>query len=116
MEVDANERRLWFDVQGPALVPEGPAMRERPTVVLLYGGPGSSDHSYLKPDVSRLAEVAQVVYLDLPGHGRSEWGDPAEWSLESSGGPVLEGAGHFTRKDAPERYWLLSADFVAQPR
>ena len=26
--------------------------------------------------------MAQVVYLDLRGHGRSEWGDPAEWSFE----------------------------------
>ena len=90
MEVEAGGRRLWFDVEGAALVPDGPAMRERPTVVLLHGGPGSFDHSYLKPDFSRLAEVAQVVYLDLPGHGRSEWGDPSEWSFESSGDAVRE--------------------------
>jgi pimeloyl-ACP methyl ester carboxylesterase len=57
-------------------------MRERPTVVLLHGGPGSFDHSYLKPDFARLSEVAQVIYLDLRGHGRSEWGDPATWSFE----------------------------------
>lgn len=82
MHVRANGRRLWFDVEGPALVPDGPTMRERPTVVLLHGGPGSYDHSYFKPDFARLADVAQVVYLDLPGHGRSEWGEPATWSLE----------------------------------
>jgi pimeloyl-ACP methyl ester carboxylesterase len=82
MHVDANGRRLWFDVDGPGLVPDGPEMRERPTVVLLHGGPGSFDHSYLKPDFDRLADVAQVVYLDLPGHGRSGWGDPADWSFE----------------------------------
>ena len=23
-----------------------------------------------------------MVYLDLPGHGRSPWGDPARWSIE----------------------------------
>ena len=50
MHVDANGRRLWFDVEGTALVPDGPAMRERPTLVLLHGGPGSFDHSYFKPD------------------------------------------------------------------
>jgi pimeloyl-ACP methyl ester carboxylesterase len=82
MQVDANGTRLWFDVEGAALVPDGTEMRERPTVVLLHGGPGSFDHSTFKPEFSRLAEVAQVVYLDLPGHGRSEWGDPAEWSFE----------------------------------
>jgi pimeloyl-ACP methyl ester carboxylesterase len=81
MQVEVNGQRLWFDVDGPALVPDGPRMRERPTVVLLHGGPGSFDHSYLKPDFGRLARAAQVVYLDLPGHGRSAWGDPASWSF-----------------------------------
>jgi pimeloyl-ACP methyl ester carboxylesterase len=83
MHVEVNGTRLWFDVDGPALVPDGPEMRERPTVVLLHGGPGSFDHSYFKPDFTRLSDVAQVVYLDLPGHGRSEWGDPASWSFET---------------------------------
>ena len=82
MQIEVRGARLWFDVDGPALVPDGPRMRRRPTVVLLHGGPGSFDHSYLKPDFARLAEVAQVVYLDLPGHGRSAWGDPASWSFE----------------------------------
>lgn len=76
MHVVVNGTRLWFDVDGPALVPEGPEMRERPTVVLLHGGPGSFDHSYFKPDFTRLTREAQVVYLDLRGHGRSAWGDP----------------------------------------
>lgn len=82
MRVDVNGTGLWFDVDGSALVPDGPEMRERPTVVLLHGGPGSFDHSYFKPDFARLAEVAQVIYLDLPGHGRSDWGDPSSWTIE----------------------------------
>lgn len=83
MHIDVNGVRLWFDVDGPGLVPEGPQMRERPTVVLLHGGPGSFDHSYLKPDFQRLSREAQVIYLDLRGHGRSDWGDPAAWTFES---------------------------------
>lgn len=82
MQVEVNATRLWFDVDGPALVADGPRMRERPTVVLVHGGPGTYDHSYFKPDFGRLAQYAQVVYLDLRGHGRSEWGDAAEWSYE----------------------------------
>ena len=82
MQVEVNGARLWFDVDGPALVPDGPRMRERPTVVLLHGGPGSFDHSYFKPDFARLSRVAQVVYLDLRGHGRSQWDDPASWGFE----------------------------------
>ena len=82
MHVDVNGTRLWFDVEGAALVPDGPAMRARPTVVLLHGGPGAYDHSYLKPDFGRLADVAQVVYVDLRLHGRSARGDVREWSFE----------------------------------
>jgi len=88
MHVDVNGARLWFDVEGAGLVPVGREMRQRPTVVLVHGGPGSFDHSYLKPDFTRLAEVAQVVYFDLPGHGRSDWGDPEAWSFELCGDAV----------------------------
>ncbi|HEU0245742.1 MAG TPA: alpha/beta hydrolase [Gaiellaceae bacterium] len=83
MNVEINGIRLWFDVDGPALVPEGPDMRERPTVVLVHGGPGSYDHSYFKPDFTQLSKIAQVVYLDLRGHGRSGRGDQDEWSFEA---------------------------------
>jgi proline iminopeptidase len=83
MQIEANGTRLWFDVEGPALVPDGNELRRRPTVVLVHGGPGSYDHSYFKPDFARLAEHAQVVYLDLRGHGRSEWGEATAWSLEA---------------------------------
>lgn len=82
MHVEFDATRLWFDVEGPSLVPDGPSMRERPTVVLVHGGPGGFDHSYFKPHFSWLAEHAQVVYLDLRGHGRSEWGEAAAWSFE----------------------------------
>jgi pimeloyl-ACP methyl ester carboxylesterase len=90
MHVEVNGTRLWFDVEGSALVPDGLQMRERPTVVLLHGGPGSFDHSYFKPDFGRLTNTAQVVYLDLPGHGRSDWGDPASWSFELCADKVRE--------------------------
>jgi proline iminopeptidase len=82
MQVEVNGTRLWLDVDGPALVPDGQRMRERPTIVLVHGGPGSYDHSYFKPHFGRLAGEAQVVYLDLRGHGRFEWHDPADWSFE----------------------------------
>jgi pimeloyl-ACP methyl ester carboxylesterase len=83
MHIDVNGTRLWFDADGPALVPEGDDMRLRPTVVLVHGGPGVYDHSYFKPDFTRLAEQAQVVYVDLRGHGRSDWGDAGAWSFEA---------------------------------
>lgn len=52
------------------------------------GGAGSRaagvyDHSYFKPDFARLTGHAQVIYLDLRGHGRSAWGEAAGWSFET---------------------------------
>jgi pimeloyl-ACP methyl ester carboxylesterase len=44
MWVRVNGVRLFFDVEGAGLVPDGPRMREKPTLVLLHGGPGF-DHS-----------------------------------------------------------------------
>jgi pimeloyl-ACP methyl ester carboxylesterase len=83
MEIEVNGTRLWFDIDGPALVPDGTAMRMRPTVVLIHGGPGSFDHSYFKPDFAHLKAVAQVVYLDLRGHGRSARTPVDDWSFEA---------------------------------
>jgi proline iminopeptidase len=82
MHVEVNGTRLWFDVDGPALVPDGSVMRERPTVVLLHGGPGGYDHTYFKPDFAQLSRDAQVVYLDLREHGRSARGHPTKWSFD----------------------------------
>jgi len=83
MHVEVNGTRLWFDVDGLALVPDGSRLRQRPTVVLVHGGPGSYDHSYFKPHFGHLADLAQVIYLDLRDHGRSARHDPARWSFET---------------------------------
>src|SRR5882762_10254234 len=87
MHVLVNGVRLFFDVEGASLVPDGPAMREKPTLLMLHGGPGA-DHSIYKPDYSALAEVAQIVYLDHRGNGRSEDGPSEAWNLAQWGDDV----------------------------
>jgi proline iminopeptidase len=69
-------------------------MRNRPTVVLIHGGPGSYDHSYFKPDFAPLARRAQVIYLDLRDHGRSARHDPADWSFELCADDKSYGGNH----------------------
>jgi proline iminopeptidase len=59
MHVEVNGTRLWFDVEGPALVPSGDTMEPRPTVVLVHGGPGTHDHSYFKANFANLTRVAR---------------------------------------------------------
>jgi proline iminopeptidase len=87
MHVLVNGVRLFFDVEGAKLAPDGGAMRTRPTVILLHGGPGF-DHSMFKPRYAALAEVAQIVYLDHRGNGRSEAGPRELWTLAQWGDDV----------------------------
>jgi pimeloyl-ACP methyl ester carboxylesterase len=72
--------RIYFEVIGRKLVPDGPTMRERPTVLLLHGGPGF-DHTGLASIFEPLADTAQLVLLDHRGQGRSDGDDPGEWNL-----------------------------------
>ena len=87
MHVLVNGVRLFFDVEGASLVPDGHTMREKPTVLLLHGGPGF-DHSIYKPAFSALADIAQVVFLDHRGNGRSEAGSREAWTLAQWGDDV----------------------------
>jgi pimeloyl-ACP methyl ester carboxylesterase len=80
MHVTVNRVKLFFDVEGAKLVPDGPSLSEKPTLILLHGGPGF-DHSSFKPYFSRFADCAQVIYLDHRGQGRSDCGSPQEWTL-----------------------------------
>ena len=87
MHVLVNGVRLFFDVEGARLVPDGPTMREKPTLILLHGGPGM-DHSSYKPRFSQLADVTQVVFLDHRGNGRSDPGPRESWTLAQWGDDV----------------------------
>ncbi|MFB4286879.1 alpha/beta fold hydrolase [Nonomuraea sp. ATR24] len=81
MRVQVNGTTLYVDVEGAALEPDGCTMREKPTLVLLHGGPGH-DHTIFKPAYRQLADVAQLVYVDQRGNGRSQDSDPATWHLD----------------------------------
>jgi pimeloyl-ACP methyl ester carboxylesterase len=72
--------RIFVEVIGRKLVPEGPTMRERQTMLLLHGGPGF-DHSTLATIFEPLAEELQLVLIDHRGQGRSDACTPAEWNL-----------------------------------
>ena len=87
MHVSVNGVRLFFDVEGAKFVPDGPAMREKPVLLMLHGGPGA-DHSIYRPAYSGLADIAQIVYLDHRGNGRSEDGRREDWNLAQWGDDV----------------------------
>jgi pimeloyl-ACP methyl ester carboxylesterase len=55
MYAQVNGVKLYFDVEGAGLVADGPPVKEKPTLVLLYGGPGF-DHALFKPHFSALCD------------------------------------------------------------
>ena len=87
MHVSVNGVRLFFDVEGAKFEPDGPMMREKPVLLMLHGGPGA-DHSIYRPAYSGLADIAQIIYLDHRGNGRSEDGPHEAWHLAQWGDDV----------------------------
>lgn len=84
MHISVNGAKLFFDVDGEGLTPDDCAMRSKPTVVMVHGGPGG-DHSVSKPFFSQLTDIAQVVYYDHRGNGRSDICDNRTWNLDQWG-------------------------------
>jgi len=81
---------LFFAVVGSQLAIDGERMRERPTLLVLHGGPGF-DHVTMRPYFDRFADTHQVVYLDHRGNGRSRGGSgsgPETWRLAQWGDDV----------------------------
>lgn len=112
MFVKVNGAKLYFDVDGSGLVPDGLAMREKPTLVLLHGGPGT-DHSIYKPAFSALSDIVQIVYFDHRGNGRSTGDDPKDWTLAQWGDDV-KGLCDALGIEKPIVYGASFGGFVAQ--
>jgi proline iminopeptidase len=83
MRARIRDTEIFFDVDGAGYVLDGAIMRERPTALLVHGGPGT-DHTGWKARYSRLAEKMQLVYFDHRGHGRSARGDPTKYTLDEN--------------------------------
>src|SRR4029453_793423 len=81
MFVSVGDVRLFVDIDGAKLVPDGMTMRERPTIVVVHGGPGF-DHTPFNARYASLTEIAPAVYYDHRGNGRSETGTPERWNLD----------------------------------
>src|SRR6266498_2946113 len=100
MHVDVNGTRLWFDIYGPALVPDGGEMRQRPTVLLIHGGPGVWDHSYFKPDFAPSWSMPRLSTSICAGTG----GRPGATSPRGASKPAPTTSESFvTRSVSPGR-------------
>jgi proline iminopeptidase len=83
MRVEVDGVRLFFDVDGAKLRPNGPWLDEVPTVVMVHTDPGSDHTGYKEHIGPHLAAVAQVVYVELRGTGRSDRSSPEHGNVET---------------------------------
>ena len=79
---------MFFDVDGAGIVPDVGFLRTKPCIVLIHGS--EVDHVFFKPWVTPLAADAQLVFVDLIGHGRSDEGGAGDWTLAGWADAVTE--------------------------
>jgi len=83
MRAEVGGAEIFFDIEGAGWPANDSSLVERPVVFLLHGGPGG-DHSSFKPLFSRLADCAQLVYVDHRGSGRSSTKDADSQTMEQN--------------------------------
>ena len=76
MHVSVNGVRLFFDVEGAKLVPDGPAMREKPTCCCCMAAPASTIRSTGRPTppspTSRRSSTSTIAATAAARTARSE--------------------------------------------
>lgn len=86
MYIDIGTARIYFDTMGTQLELQPDRVSQRPTLIVMHGGPGF-DHTTLRPYFDRFADTHQVLYIDHRGNGRST-GEPSTWNLAQWGDDV----------------------------
>jgi len=83
MKAAIRGTEIYFDIDGMQLAPQGNHFIERPVLFMLHGGPGG-DHQRFKQHSLELKEVAQLVFVDHRGCGRSKRTRQADYTLENN--------------------------------
>ena len=86
MHIEINGAKIFFDTVGSKLEPRGEVMFEKPSLLVLHGGPGF-DHALMRPYFDRFADSHQVIFIDHRGNGRST-GEEATWTLDQWGDDI----------------------------
>lgn len=83
MKAAVRDTQIYFDIAGMQLRPVGKNFVEYPVLFMLHGGPGG-DHLNYKRFSLKLQEVAQLIFLDHRGCGRSAKNSQADYTLENN--------------------------------
>jgi len=89
MKIKINNCQLFFEVYGSKLEITKLTAREKPTLIFLHGGPGIADHTLYVSFWSRFSDVAQVIFIDQRGNGRSDLGESSSWNLNQWGDDIF---------------------------
>ncbi|MDA1013714.1 MAG: alpha/beta fold hydrolase [Planctomycetota bacterium] len=84
MKARIRGTEIFFDVDGCGSEPGPGGLFERPHLFLLHGGPGGDHASFKTQATSELRDVAQMVYVDHRGSGRSAPADPQTYTLDNN--------------------------------
>ena len=84
MKAKVRDTEIYFDVDGMGLSPAEGCMVERPVLFVLHGGPGGDHSSFKGQTTAGLRKVAQLVYIDYRGSGRSAPADPETYTLDDN--------------------------------
>lgn len=83
MKATLRGTEIYFDIAGMQLAPVGKEFVERPVIFMLHGGPGG-DHLGFKRHSIELQDIAQLVFIDHRGCGRSKKTKQADCSLKNN--------------------------------
>ncbi len=83
MKATLRGTEIYFDIAGMQLAPVGKDFIEQPVLFMLHGGPGG-DHLGFKRHSLELQDVAQLVFIDHRGCGRSKKSRQSDYSLKNN--------------------------------
>lgn len=83
MKAAIRGTEIYFDISGMQLAPHHNTFVDRPVLFLLHGGPGS-DHLRFKQHSLALQDVAQLVFIDHRGCGRSKKTKQSDYTLKNN--------------------------------
>ncbi|NIG13030.1 alpha/beta hydrolase [Pantoea sp. Al-1710] len=112
MFANVNGKKIFFDVVGEGLSTATPELKPRPTFVVLHCASGF-DHGYLRNSLHQLSLFGQIVYIDLPGSGRSKHVDVKTITFESMADDV-KGMIDYLGIQSPYIFAHCAGGFVAQ--
>lgn len=76
-----GDTKIYYEIYGNELELTDTGVREKPTLVVLHGGPGI-DHTFEVEFSRECAPFAQVILIDQRGNGRSIDNNPDHWNLD----------------------------------